>query len=271
MQGRGYDKMKKIKCIFGVVVVALSFMFLSCDFGNKNQTPAGGEEQKEQGTEQKQEEVAPIPDIETGEYMVSGSNQNIVIKINKDDGNITMMEFSDFDGYLRFGTDKALLGDVVSTSTSSNYAKYGTSSEYKIDFKGTTYYVYKLSSGVILSKNHIGSSNCILLTDEIKKEWVKPADGIHASEKITVDSQEKYVYAVVSDSSQKITVYLADSAGLKDFSALTPYGTIQNPIYEFIPHELVYIKDGWKILCRSSFFKLSKEGAFADAKMTLEK
>ena len=261
--------MKRSMGLICVITMVFGFIFLGCDLGNTNQNQSGGDEQKQTETEQQQEETAPIPDIKSGEYMVSGTNPNVVIKVNKEDGLITITEFSDFDGYLRLGTDKALLGDVVSSASSSTYEKYGTSSEYKIPFKGETYYFYKSGSDYRLSKNHTSSSLCIFITDEIKKEWAKPADGTYVSAKITVDNQDKYVYAVVSDSSQTIKIYLESSAGLKDFSALTVYGIIQNPEYEFIPHELICQKDGWKILCNSKFFKLSKDGVFDSTKLTL--
>ncbi len=253
-----------ISLIFAVVC---TLGFAACsEFGDStgNATPTL--------TPQPQPE-ATVPDIPSGDYMTV-TGVNIIVHVDKENGKAAMISWEDYDSYVKTGTTGDLVNnnDVWAYSSSQVYVKFTSSIDaykFQFGFPSAYYYVYNDGYKIRLSKDlsdgSMDTKNLVLLTDTIKAEWTKPADGTYVSKAAFKDA--KYLYAVVENSSteeddfSKITLYMNESNSISDFSSLTPTAVIDDVLYSFIPHQLVFENDDWIILNNPNGLKIkTKDG-----------
>ena len=223
-----------------------------------------------------EEDEAGIPDVPSGDYMTM-TDENIIIHVDKENGKAAMISWEDYDYYLLTGTSGDLVNNdyVWAYSPSQGYVKFTSSIDaykFQYGFPSAFYYVYNNGSRICLSKelseDSMDTKNLVLLTDTIKAEWEKPADGTWVSGKISMNGEDKYLYAVVSDSASTIKFYLEGSTSISDFSSLSAYETFEEIYYSFIPHELIYEENGLRILYSKKFFKVKKDGVFDSVSLT---
>ena len=178
------------------------------------------------------------PNIPTGEYMMQ-NRANTVYSVNKDNKTCIQTKYANLAAYNRVLAGNAQTGDIVSTKTCDlvwyNYLLSWVPA-YKILLEdGTSWrYVYQTSS--------------TFKTIE-KDNWLLPDDGKYVSEKaIKIDNEEKYLYAVVSNSGAKITFYKGDTGTVTDPTTLTVYDTVDGCSGDdFYVNYIGSNKNGWTI------------------------
>lgn len=274
--------MKKMRIILVFGVLALTLCFAGCQ--NENETvvtPVTPD-----STPKKPMEAPTAPKITSGFYTLK-KTPNVLVTIDTANSRILIETYASYDAYLRVENKQEQTGDVVSTSfgelvwVQTPLLYY--ISAYKVQINGKEFYIYGSGSSPSIAeidnseqgKISVIENEGLVNISDIRKSRKYPDEGVYisaknatAAAKITVNSEEKYLYAVVAESGKKITFYLNESDAVADFSTLTAYDTLTNLTYDFYSTYLEAKQNNWIVdsIDQSTTpltFRVKKDGAMS--------
>ena len=220
---------------------------------------------------QKPTTAPTAPEIPTGIYGFA-YHPNIIVSIDKEAGTCVATKFANYDSYKRTEAGNAGSSDIVSTKTGEVvwvFTGLSWVNAYKITVDdgseaGLVRYIYGNSNSfnayVIESESSSTSASSVSSTDSFTaidtNKWVIPADGNYVSNnKVTISSEDKYLYAVVSNSGKTINFYKDSTNTVSDPSTLAVYDTVSVSSYDFYSNRLSIEKNIWMIDSNNTIFR----------------
>ncbi|MEE1211480.1 MAG: hypothetical protein UHO11_03195 [Treponema sp.] len=220
---------------------------------------------------QKPTTAPTAPEIPTGIYGFA-YHPNIIVSIDKEAGTCVATKFANYDSYKRTEAGNAGSSDIVSTKTGEVvwvFTGLSWVNAYKITVDdgseaGLVRYIYGNSNYFnayeIESESSGTSYSSVSTIDSFKAidttKWVIPADGKYVSEsKVKISEEDKYLYAVVSNSGKTITFYKDSTNTVTDPSTLTIYDTVSVSSYDFYSNRLSIETDNWIIDTPNNMFR----------------
>ncbi len=273
--------MKKIKIISLLMTLALTLSFVGCEEESETVvTPVITP------TPQEPTDAPTAPQITSGFYTLK-KTPNVLVTIDTAKSRILLEIYASYESYLRVENNQEQTGDVVSTSfgelvwVQTPLLYY--ISAYKVQINGKEFYIYGSGSSPSIAeidnseqgKISVIENEGLVNISDIRKSRKYPDEGVYISAKnatsaakITVNSEEKYLYAVVAGSGKKITFYLNESDAVADFSTLTAYDTLTNLTYDFYSTYLEAKQNNWIVdsidqSTTSLTFRVKKDGAMS--------
>ncbi|MBQ5999528.1 MAG: hypothetical protein IJL70_08680 [Treponema sp.] len=217
----------------------------------------------------------PAPDISTGDYMFA-KRPNILVTINKENGTCVAKKYANYDAYKRVAAGTAQTGDIVSTKTGelvwilTDALKWVNAYKITVDdgsASGLVRYIYGSDSyfnAYDITSEISGSSVSINKSSDLfkavtKSGWVTVADGKYVSQStVNINNENKYLYAVVSNSGTKFTFYLDSTNTVTDPSTLTVYDTVDGISYDLWVSYLKVEKNNWTIENSNNLFRVKR-------------
>lgn len=220
---------------------------------------------------QKPTTAPTAPEIPTGIYGFA-YHPNIIVSIDKEAGTCVATKFANYDSYKRTEAGNAGSSDIVSTKTGEVvwvFTGLSWVNAYKITVDdgseaGLVRYIYGNSNSFnayeIESESSSTSASSVSSTDSFTaidtNKWVIPADGNYVSNnKVTISSEDKYLYAVVSNSGKTINFYKDSTNTVSDPSTLAVYDTVSVSSYDFYSNRLSIEKNIWMIDSNNTIFR----------------
>lgn len=220
---------------------------------------------------QKPTTAPTAPEIPTGIYGFA-YHPNIIVSIDKEAGTCVATKFANYDSYKRTEAGNATSSDIVSTKKGEVVwvlSGFSWVNAYKITVddgseSGLVRYIYGSSSYFnaydITSESSSTSASSVSSTDSFTaidtNKWVIPADGNYVSNnKVTISSEDKYLYAVVSNSGKTINFYKDSTNTVSDPSTLAVYDTVSVSSYDFYSNRLSIEKNIWMIDSNNTIFR----------------
>lgn len=220
---------------------------------------------------QKPTTAPTAPEIPTGIYGFA-YHPNIIVSIDKEAGTCVATKYANYDSYKRTEAGNAGSSDIVSTKKGEVVwvlSGFSWVNAYKITVddgseSGLVRYIYGSSSYFnaydITSESSSTSASSVSSTDSFTaidtNKWVIPADGNYVSNnKVTISSEDKYLYAVVSNSGKTIAFYTDSTNTVTDPSTLTIYDTVSVSSYDFYSNRLGIETDNWIIDTPNNMFR----------------
>lgn len=277
-----------MKRIFSIIACSLlafacSFSLMSCDTDDESTsssllTTLASSSSTTSYTEMPTS-APTAPDIPTGTYMFQ-KYPNILVEINKDSGTCIATKYANYAAYQRVAADSAQDGDIVSTKTGElvwvRNSLLNWVNAYKIivddgSTSGLVRYILGSSTSYnaysITETTSASSISVSMVSDTFKlpttSSWVYPSDGNYVSSStVTINSEDKYLYAVVSNSGCNVTFYL-DST-VTDPSTLAVYDTVEDLSYDIYSYCLSASKSDWTIRNTGTKFQVKKTDVISD-------
>lgn len=220
---------------------------------------------------QKPTTAPTAPEIPTGIYGFA-YHPNIIVSIDKEAGTCVATKYANYDSYKRTEAGNATSSDIVSTKKGEVVwvlSGFSWVNAYKITVddgseSGLVRYIYGSSSYFnaydITSESSSTSASSVSSTDSFTaidtNKWVIPADGNYVSNnKVTISSEDKYLYAVVSNSGKTINFYKDSTNTVSDPSTLAVYDTVSVSSYDFYSNRLGIETDNWIIDTPNNMFR----------------
>ena len=220
---------------------------------------------------QKPTTAPTAPEIPTGIYGFA-YHPNIIVSIDKEAGTCVATKYANYDSYKRTEAGNAGSSDIVSTKTGEVvwvFTGLSWVNAYKITVDdgseaGLVRYIYGNSNYFnayeIESESSETSYSSVSTIDSFKAidttKWVIPADGKYVSNStIKISEEDKYLYAVVSNSGKTITFYTDSTNTVTDPSTLTIYDTVIVSSYDFYSNRLSIEKNIWMIDSNNTIFR----------------
>ena len=273
------------RAVFIMAMTAL-VLICTCFAGCENESVTDVTPDTPDSTPKQPTEAPTAPQITSGWYTLK-KTPNVLVTIDTANSRILIETYASYEAYLRVENKQEQTGDVVSTSFGElvwvqtpllNYI-----SAYKVQINGKEFYIYGSGSSpsiVEIDNSEQGKISVIeneglVNISDIRKSRKYPDEGVYISAKnatvaakITVNSEEKYLYAVVAESGKKITFYLNESDAVADFSTLTAYDTLTNLTYDFYSTYLEAKQNNWIVdsIDQSTTlltFRVKKDGAMS--------
>ena len=268
--------MKKIIYIalFAVFASIYSLSIMSCDSDDDTSSsyvPTSVTSSSGSSIAQKPTTTPTAPAIPSGIYGFA-YHPNIIVSIDKEAGTCVATKFANYDSYKRTEAGNPTSGDIVSTKIGEVVwvlSGFSWVNAYKITVddgseSGLVRYIYGSSSYFnaydITSESSSTSASSVSSTDSFTaidtNKWVIPADGNYVSNnKVTISSEDKYLYAVVSNSGKTINFYKDSTNTVSDPSTLAVYDTVSVSSYDFYSNRLGIEKNSWMIDSNNTIFR----------------
>ncbi|MBQ6780337.1 MAG: hypothetical protein IJP62_03790 [Treponema sp.] len=273
------------RAVFIMAMTAL-VLICTCFAGCENESVTDVTPDTPDSTPKQPTEAPTAPQITSGWYTLK-KTPNVLVTIDTANSRILIETYASYEAYLRVENKQEQTGDVVSTSFGElvwvqtpllNYI-----SAYKVQINGKEFYIYGSGSSPSIAeidnseqgKISVIENEGLVNISDIRKSRKYPDEGVYISAKnatvaakITVNSEEKYLYAVVAESGKKITFYLNESDAVADFSTLTAYDTLTNLTYDFYSTYLEAKQNNWIVdsIDQSTTlltFRVKKDGAMS--------
>ena len=273
------------RAVFIMAMTAL-VLICTCFAGCENESVTDVTPDTPDSTPKQPTEAPTAPQITSGWYTLK-KTPNVLVTIDTANSRILIETYASYEAYLRVENKQEQTGDVVSTSFGElvwvqtpllNYI-----SAYKVQINGKEFYIYGSGSSPSIAeidnseqgKISVIENEGLVNISDIRKSRKYPDEGVYISAKnatvaakITVNSEEKYLYAVVAESGKKITFYLNESDAVADFSTLTAYDTLTNLTYDFYSTYLEAKQNNWIVdsidqSTTSLTFRVKKDGAMS--------
>ena len=249
--------MKKSLLVTALFAALMSFAVTGCSEKTETEeiiSPSSGSSSLAKPT------TAPEKVYIDGGWWMDSSVPNLVIDVNAKEQTASLVRYSGLGAFVRKADPQE--GDIISQAQATKdwiFTLLGWKKAYKFSFEEKELYLYKFNDygeeaprfGTINSDRGVTQLNPETLTES----WVpllKEMSGTYSSNVVTIDNEDRYLYAVVAvaDDTEadllKASIYVCDSADVSDFSSLTPSVVIER--LSFNVHQLCFVNDNYYVL-----------------------